>query len=107
MSSRAKELLSSGIGGSLSISELARECGLSQWHFCRAFRYSAGLSPHAWLQKNRIEKAKSLLCLKGSTLTEIALACGFADQSHFTRVFTQLAGISPGAWRRAACSSIT
>ncbi|TCA21589.1 AraC family transcriptional regulator [Rhizobium leguminosarum bv. viciae] len=104
---RAKELLSSGIGGSLSISELARECSLSQRHFCRAFRHSTGLSPHAWLQKNRIEKAKSLLCLKGSTLTEIALACGFADQSHFTRVFTQLAGVSPGAWRRAACSSVT
>jgi AraC-like DNA-binding protein len=32
---------------------------------------------------------------------DVALACGFADQSHLTRVFTQLAGISPGACRRS------
>ena len=33
-------------------------------------------------------------------MSDVALACGFADQSHFTRVFTRMTGISPGAWRR-------
>jgi AraC-like DNA-binding protein len=36
------------------------------------------------------------------SLADIALACGFAEQSHFTRVFTRLVGMPPGAWRRAA-----
>jgi AraC family transcriptional regulator len=35
------------------------------------------------------------------SLSDVALACGFADQSHLTRVFTGMVGVSPGAWRRA------
>jgi hypothetical protein len=47
-----------------------------------------------------VEVAKNLLRYRESSLSEIALSCGFADQSHFTRVFTRQAGAGPGAWRR-------
>jgi AraC family transcriptional regulator len=54
-----------------------------------------------WLLKHRIEVAKEKLHDRRLSLSEVALACGFADQSHLTRVFTRTVGVNPGAWRRA------
>ena len=49
----------------------------------------------------RVERAKDAMLGTNASLAEVALSCGFADQSHFTKVFTSVAGVSPGAWRRA------
>ena len=97
---RVKEIIEANLDGDISLTELARECGLSTSHFSRAFRRTMATTPHQWLLVCRIEMAKQLLRSGTSSLSEIALACGFADQSHFTRVFSRLSGISPGAWRR-------
>ena len=97
---RAKELISANLYGEISLAELARECGLSTSHFSRAFRQTTGASPHQWLLHRRIDNAKQLLRNREATLSEVALNCGFADQSHFTRVFTKLSGTGPGRWRR-------
>jgi transcriptional regulator GlxA family with amidase domain len=97
---RAKELLAANLTGSVTLAELAKACDLSIRHFTRAFRVSTGVSPHAWLLRLRIEKAKGLLASSGRMLADIALDCGFADQSHFTRVFQRSVGVSPGAWQR-------
>ena len=97
---RVKELMQANLDGDISLKQLADECGLSVAHFARAFRKSARTSPHRWLREQRIEKAIALLGRAELSLTDIALACGFADQSHFTRVFTKQVGISPGQWRR-------
>jgi AraC family transcriptional regulator len=70
-------------------------------HFARAFRQSIGASPHQWLLARRIDKAMSLLAGSDLTLAQIALACGFSDQSHLTRVFKVAVGTSPGRWRRS------
>ncbi len=98
---RAKELMAANLGGDVSLERLAGECGLSVRHFARAFRQSTGMPPHRWLQKQRVEHAKDLLRDRALSLSDIALACGFSDQSHFTRVFTAMLAVSPGAWRRA------
>ena len=97
---RVRELMSANLQGNVSTRDLARECSLSVGHFARAFRCSTGLSPHQWLLQRRIDKANALLRDARLSLAEIALACGFADQSHFTKAYTRLRGISPGAWRR-------
>lgn len=97
---RAKEMLATDLCGDLALDEIASQCGLSATYFARAFKRSLGTTPHAWLQQRRIDTAKSLLADRTLSLAEIALACGFADQSHFTRTFGQLMGITPGAWRR-------
>lgn len=97
---RAKDMLAASIDGNLVIKDIAQECGLSAGHFSRAFRRSVGLSPHQWLLHHRVEKSKSLIRDGRLSLSDIALACGFSDQSHFTRVFARLTGSSPGAWRR-------
>ena len=97
---RATEILSANLDGTVTLGEIAAECGLSTSHFSRAFRASIGMAPHSWLIKRRVERAKSLLANRHSSLPEVALACGFADQSHFTRVFTREVGTPPGVWRR-------
>jgi AraC family transcriptional regulator len=97
---RAKEILTANLDGAVALTEIARECRLSLSHFSRAFRQSMGVAPHCWLQNRRVELAKDLMRDRQTSLSQIALRCGFADQSHFTRVFTRRAGVSPGAWRR-------
>src|SRR6202035_1923767 len=99
--SRAKEILSANLEGNVPLMEVARQCGLSVSHFSRAFRRTMGVAPHSWLMARRVEVAKEKLRDRRLSLSDVALACGFADQSHLTRVFTGMVGVSPGAWRRA------
>lgn len=100
---RAKELIEANLGGGVTLNELARACDLSPRHFTRAFRQSTAMSPHEWLRRRRLEKAKELLSVTSKSLSDIALECGFADQSHLTRTFSRVIGATPGAWRRSNC----
>jgi AraC-like DNA-binding protein len=59
-----------------------------------------GLSPHRWLLNRRIALAQRLIYESATPLNEVAVSCGFADQSHLTRVFLRNVGSSPAAWRR-------
>ena len=101
---RSKEILAANLAGNIPLAEVAKTCGLSVSHFSQAFRKSTGLAPHAWLQQARVEKAMTLLSTSAQTLSEIALACGFVDQSHFTRVFVKRVGWTPGSWRKVTMS---
>lgn len=80
--------------------QIAAEFDLSVSYFSRAFRVSTGLPPHQWLLRQRVNTAKQLMTVRDLSLSEIAIASGFANQSHFTRVFSSTVGVSPGAWRR-------
>jgi AraC family transcriptional regulator len=97
---RAIELLTAAVEADIGLADLARACELSVGHFSRAFKRSMGMTPHRWLLGARVGRAKHLLEHTSAALSEIALNCGFADQSHFTRTFSRLVGCSPGAWRR-------
>jgi len=97
---RATELMIERLGEDMSLSEVAGACGLSPNYFGRAFKRSVGSPPHRWLLLQRVLRAKSQLRNADRSLSDIAVACGFADQSHFTRVFTSIVGASPGAWRK-------
>jgi AraC family transcriptional regulator len=97
---RAHEFISANLGRDTSIDQLANETGLSSSHFARAFKQTVGVAPHQWLLQKRIDRAKELLRRTDMELSEIALSCGFGDQSHFTRVFTRLERSTPGKWRR-------
>jgi AraC family transcriptional regulator len=96
----ATELMIERVGEDMPLSEPAAACGLSAGYFARAFKQSMGTPPHRWLLLQRVLRAKSLLRDADRSLADIAVACGFADQSHFTRIFTAIVGLSPGAWRR-------
>lgn len=97
----AKEMIDANLGGNINISQIARAVDLSPSYFAKQFRASTGLSPHKWLLRRRVDRAKSLMSSSSDPLGAIALACGFADQSHLTRVFKGLVGTTPGDWRRS------
>jgi AraC family transcriptional regulator len=95
----AKQAICENLDGGTSLSSIARDCGLSPGHFARAFAISVGQPPHQWLLEQRVDRARQLLSESALPLAEIAIQCGFADQSHFTRVFSARTGLSPGRWR--------
>jgi AraC family transcriptional regulator len=103
---RATEMVRENLDGSVRLSELARECGLSVSHFTRAFRKSFGVSPYRWLLERRIDYAKALLVTSDLPIANIALQSGFSDQAAFTRAFGRIVGNSPGRWRRAVTSRV-
>jgi AraC family transcriptional regulator len=97
---RAYEFIDANLAADPSISDVAEQCGLSSGYFSRVFKRETGFSPHRWLTKRRVERAKQLLREPGLELADIARICGFVDQSHFTHVFSQNENCSPGRWRR-------
>lgn len=96
----AKSLLLENLDGNVSISEAAQLCNLSRGYFIRAFRDTTGMTPYQWVLRERIDRARNLLRSSDTPLAEVAIVCGFADQSHFTRVFSSIVGTTPGNWRR-------
>jgi AraC family transcriptional regulator len=97
---RALEYIESNLGAKMAIEEMADVVALSKSHFSRAFKCSLGSSPMAYVGARRVERAKLMMTSTRERLTDIALACGFADQSHLNRNFRRLVGMSPGLWRR-------
>src|SRR6185312_17337988 len=97
---RALAHIEENLGSKIAIRDLAGLVAFSKSHFSRAFKRSLGLSPMAYVARRRVERAKILMVSTDAQLTEIALACGFADQSHLNRSFRRVVGLSPGVWRR-------
>lgn len=81
------------------LNELAELAQLSEYHFCRMFKQSLAQTPQAYLLEIRIEQVKLRLRSKVESATDIALQCGFSNQSHMGRYFKKLVGISPRQYR--------
>jgi len=98
---RCIEFMETHLERDLQLRELAREAGISTSHFIRSFRQSTGKIPHQYLLRRRVERAKTVMRDQRASLTEVALACGFADQHHLARIFRRIAGVSPSSYRRS------
>jgi AraC family transcriptional regulator len=99
---RSIERLRSESDADVSLGALAAEAGLSRFHFCRAFKESTGLSPHAWLRQHRLEQAMQMLRETDASVVTIAAALGYASQTAFAAAFKRLTGDTPTDWRRRA-----
>lgn len=99
---RVRDYVEADLHGQVSLKVAADRARLSPGYFSRRFRQSFGLSFSRFVAARRIDRAQNLILGQGGNLCEIALACGFADQSHFTRTFSNLMGCSPSRWRRQA-----
>jgi AraC-like DNA-binding protein len=99
---RATAYIEAHLSESISLADLARECSLSVAQFARAFKTSMRLAPHQYLTERRVERARQLLLHTELPLADVAVRCGFADQSHFTKVFRRSFGASPGKLRAAS-----
>lgn len=97
---RALAHIEENLGSKIAICELAALVSFSKSHFSRVFKRSLGLSPMAYVTARRVQQAKAMMISTDHQLTEIAFACGFADQSHLNRSFRRVVGTSPGLWRR-------
>ena len=95
------ERMYDSLGERLSVEELASWCRFSVGYFSHLFRTVTGLSPHAYIARLRIERAKSLLDGTDLSVLEIALAVGYDDQNYFSRFFKEKTGLSPTAYRAA------
>jgi transcriptional regulator GlxA family with amidase domain len=96
---RVREYILEHLAENISNRVLAELVGLSACYFARAFKQSAGVSPHRFVLQTRVDRVKHLLAETELPLAQIAVATGFADQSHFTRRFHQLVGLTPSRFR--------
>jgi AraC family transcriptional regulator len=83
----------------IGLQDMATVAGLGQHHFSTLFGQSMGRSPYRYVVNQRIERAKRQLRQKDAAIIDVALACGFADQSHLTKHFRKLVGMTPSAFR--------
>jgi AraC-like DNA-binding protein len=98
---RIRAYIDAHIGEHISLEDLAHQAGVSRFHFARQFRLSTGESPMGYVRRVRIERSKSILQSRETTIAEVAATLGFSDQSHFTRTFGRLVGVSPGSFARS------
>src|SRR5579864_2410284 len=110
---RIKELVDAKLEDELSLDEMAQSVGLSTAHFARMFRKSTGETPHQFVLRKRLDRAKAMLRAPDARILDVALACGFKTQQHFAQVFRDVCGISPTGYRQdflgyeATCASET
>ena len=97
---RIVDHIESNLTQSLSMTELAGMVQLSRCYFTHAFKRSVGETPRAFIIRQRVRRAQSLLLTTRTPLGQIAFEAGFCDQAHLTRMFGRLVGETPFIWRR-------
>mgnify|MGYP001791650959 FL=1 len=93
------ELIGDNLSEEISLLELARFLDMSQFHFCREFKKSVGVTPHHYIMQQRVKMAKRVLKQQDLPIAEVAVECGFSNQSHLGRVFKQHTGTTPRRFR--------
>ena len=97
---RIKELVHAKMEDDLSLDEMAESVGLSTAHFARMFRKSTGETPHQFVLRQRVERAKAMLRASDVRILDVAVACGFRTQQHFAQVFRDVCRVSPTEYRQ-------
>ena len=89
----------------VSLASLAREAGLSPYHFLRTFERLTGVTPHQYVLRMRLREAAVRLAVEPAKVLDVALDCGFGDVSNFNRSFRAEFGASPRGYRRQSTVS--
>ena len=97
---RITDLVHARLEDELGLYELAQSVGLSTAHFARMFRKSTGETPHQFVLRRRLERAKAMLRAPDARILDVAVACGFKTQQHFAQVFRDVCGVSPTRYRQ-------
>lgn len=90
----------------LTIERLAARCGLSSFHFIRAFRAAFGDTPHQYLRQRRLDRAKELLVTTPLAVTEICDQIGFQSLGSFSSLFRRVTGETPAEYRAKRRTSV-
>jgi AraC family transcriptional regulator len=97
---KAANYIEENLAQAIPLEALARQVGLSSYHFCRAFKQSLGMPPRRYQCHRRIEHARRLLENPEVSVAEIARIVGYSDTSSFTATFRKILGLTPTAYRR-------
>jgi AraC family transcriptional regulator len=97
---RVQLFVEANLGRTIHLHDLAARAALSPYHFARAFKTSAGMTPRTYVEHRRIEQAKRLLTESTQSLAQVAVEVGFGTQSRLTSTFKRRTGFTPGEFRR-------
>jgi AraC-like DNA-binding protein len=98
---RARQRIDDDPTAPWSLADLAGDAGVSRYQLLRAFARELGLTPHAYIMQRRLAHARRGI-LAGTPLADVAISCGFYDQSHLNRCFTRQFGVTPRRYRERA-----
>lgn len=102
-----RDLMRECLEQELTLADLSEEAELSPWHFLRAFREAFGETPHDFLTRVRLERAKELLTVSTRPVTEICFDVGFNSLGSFSTLFHKQVGVSPADFRRRVRSWVS
>ncbi len=98
----AREFIDDHFTHPLNLDQISGRAHFSRYHFIRLFRRAFYETPHEYLTRKRIEKAKELLALSDLSVTEICFAVGFGSLGSFSSLFHKMVGWSPSFYRARA-----
>jgi AraC-like DNA-binding protein len=104
---RAREFMRHAYSNPVSLPDVAAQANLSPYHFLRVYKRAYGETPHEFLTRLRIERAKTLLAGGSHNVTEACFEIGFSSLGSFSVLFAYRVGVSPSEYRRYARSSIS
>jgi AraC-like DNA-binding protein len=103
----ARDFMRYAYGRPVSLPDVAAHANLSPYHFLRIYKRAYGETPHEFLTRLRIERAKSLLARGSHNVTEACFEVGFSSLGSFSSLFAGRVGLSPSEYRRYARSGIS
>ena len=104
---KARDFMRYAYGRPVSLPDVAARANLSPYHFLRVYKRAYGETPHEFLTRLRIERAKTLLARGSHNVTEACFEVGFSSLGSFSSLFAHRVGLSPSEYRRYARSSIS
>lgn len=96
----ARDFLNDHLGDPVHLADIAEAAKLPPFRLFRAFHRAMGMTPHAYQRQARVHIAMHLI-RQGRSLSDVAMAVGFADQAHLTRTFRKVMGVTPGIYQTA------
>jgi transcriptional regulator GlxA family with amidase domain len=103
----AREFMRHAYGRPVSLPDVAAQANLSPYHFLRVYKRAYGETPHEFLTRLRIERAKRLLAKGSHNVTEACFEVGFSSLGSFSNLFAYRVGLPPSEYRRHARSMIS
>lgn len=103
---RARQYIDERYDLPLDLAEISKQACLSRYHFLRLFRDTFETTPHQYLIKKRIEKAKWLLRVRSLSVTDICFEVGFESLGSFSSLFRKCVGHAPINYRRREQESL-
>jgi AraC family transcriptional regulator len=96
----AIDYIQANLDQKLSLEAIAQHLNMSVYYFCELFKQSMEIAPYKYVLQQRVERAKQLLKDEKRAIVDIALECGFANQTHLNKHFRKLTGTTPKSYRQ-------